>query len=347
MFQMEKRRGTWLALLVVLLLADALTVPVARAQTAEDLQVFLETTEEILQQAAEVVLSTESPRARRILKEAHRLHLRSIELAADGFPGKAFLLSRRAREGARLALRLARESQGLEDRIRLRLERYRDFRELIIDRVREAGNETAWRFVRESERQALRAREHYQQGDFEMALQLIEPAEKLMARAARLIFEGGGAQGLEQELESTRNFLESVAERLDQGDAGEDSRGLLASAREALNRAEGQKDQGHPLRCLRSLQLARRLAGQAVAASEEGIDSDLVAEQLSRWDARHEEVGARVRESGSRPAIEALQRAEHHRERAGALHAAGDLEQALRQLRAAFDLLHESSELAR
>lgn len=334
-------------LLAVLLLAGPLLAPPAGAQTEADLSRYIETTGEILQNASDVVMGSESSRAHRILEEARRLDRRSRDLALAGYPGRAFLLSRRAREGARQAVLIARESRALEDRVRLRLERYREFRDQTIDRIAGADNEMALRFLSESEQQAHRAEDQFQQGNFALALQLIETAEAMLGRAARLLYEEGGGVRLEQELERTREFLVSVAERLDAGPEDQDARSLLASAREALLRAEDQQAGGHPLRCLRSLRLARRLAGQAVASAGDAIDPRTVADQLERWDRRHDEIAERIRDSGPRPAIETLRRAEQHRERAEALLEAEEREQALRQLRAAFDLLGESADLSR
>jgi hypothetical protein len=319
------------------------------AQDGEALQRYLEQTGEILQATADAVRETDSERARRVLQEAVHLHERSLDLAMDGHPQQAFQLSRRARTAAQHALRLAREAQGLEERARQRLERYREFRDQILDRARDSGDERVRRFIRESEDQARRANEQFNQGNYAMAINLIEPAEALLARAARLLFEGGGAERLERELERTRQLIDLTAERLaaQEDGGGQAAQDLLDSAREAFARAEEFFRRGEPLRCLHSLRLARRLASQAGEAVREAVNPEAVARQLERWDERYETVAERVADAGSAAARSMLERARHHRDRAEEQLASGEVEPALRQLRAAFDLLNEASELAR
>ena len=69
--------------------------------------------------------------------------------------------------------------------------------------------------------------------------------------------------------------------------------------------------------------------------------------QLERWDQRHEDIAEAVAASGSREAAQVLERARHHRQQAQQLLDDGSLEPSLRQVKAAFDLLNEASELAR
>jgi len=339
------------ALLGFLVLAGImLPAPVqGQGQSGDDLQDYIERTEEIIRAAADVVLATDSPRARRILQQAQNLHELSKELAMKGHIQRAHTASRRAREAALLAASHARRASGLEERALQRLERYREFRDQILDRAREAGDQRALRFIRESEDQALRSREQYRQGNYAMSVNLIEPAEALLARAARLLFEGGGVERLERELDRTQTLIDRTAERLaaQEDNGGDAAQDLLQSARKTLDRGEEFYRRGEPLRCLHSLRLARRLAGQATEASGASIDPETVAQQLERWDERYEAVAERVAESESRPARDVLAQARHHRERAGNRFDAGKLEPALRQLRAAFDLLNEASELAR
>lgn len=341
------------ALLALLALAAGLLVAgPALAQSEGSVRQYIERTGEVVAQAAEAVQLADSPRARRILDEAQTLHKRSIELEREGRPQQALLISRRARAAAEQALRFARESHGQEDRFQQRFERFREFRDQILDRARESGDERALRFVRESEEQAQRAAEQHRQGNFAMALKLMEPADALLARAARLLFEGGSVR-LEPELERTRAFLDRAAEQIAAAEGaggapgGETARDLLESAREALARAEALFQRGQPVQSLHALRLARRLAAQAVDAGGESIQPETVARQLALWDERFDAVAERVADSNSEQAKELLSRARHHRERAGTSHKAGNHEQALRQLKAAFDLLNEANELAR
>jgi len=345
-----RRADLPLLILAAVLLSSALPCAGgARAQNHGQVEQYVSRTGEIVAWAADLVRESDSQRARRVLDEAGRLHDRSLQLLADARPALAYGTSRRARQGAQQAARFARAAQGQEERARVRLERYRDLRDQIGDRAREAGDERALRFVHESEQQALRAGDHYRQGNFEMALQLIEPAEAMLTRAARLLFEGGGGERLEREWERTREFIERTAERLAAADGAAADTGddLLRTARDALARAREAADRGQPLAALQSLRLARRLAGQAASTVADDLQPEAVAEQLERFDARAEAVAERVQDAGSHQAEQLLERARHHRDRAGQLLDSGELEQSLRQLRAAFDLLNEANDLTR
>jgi hypothetical protein len=305
------------------------------------LQTYIETTGEIIERARDFVSDAPNPRSVRILEQAFVMHKRSIELAMDGQLRMSFAHSQKARTGAQQAARIARELAGDTERLQRRLERYMELRDRVSERVREAGDQRALRFLQESEQQARRARDLQKQGDARLALQVLKGAEDLLAKAARIAFEGAGAGRLEREMERTRAFLDQI-----DGEIGDDpaARELLDSARMALNRAEEAAANGQVMRALKSLQLARRLGSRA-AASEDGIDSTVVERQLERFDERYERVSDRVSESGSEPARQALERARVHRNRAQEFADQGKLEQAMRHIKAGLDLLGEANDL--
>lgn len=310
---------------------------------AERLQAYIEVTGAILERARDFVSDAPNPRSIRILERAHMMHKRSIELAMDGQPRMAFAHSQKARTGAQQAARIARELAGDSERLQRRLERYMELRDRVSERVRESGDQRAMRFLQESEQQARRARDLQKQGDAELALQVLKGAEDLLAKAARIAFEGAGEGRLEREMERTRAFLDRVDSEVGDDPAAKE---LLDSARMALRRAEEAAAQGQVMRALNSLQLARRLGSRAGAA-EESIDPAAVERQLERFDERYERIGDRVGESGSEPARQALERARVHRDRAQEFADQGKLEQAMRHIKAGFDLLAEANDLAR
>lgn len=338
-----------IAVLAALLLTAALPArQPAAAQDQGQLEQYVARTGEIVEQAGAVVGESDSPRARRVLREAVRWHERSVQRLQTGRPRLAFSLSQRARRGARQAIRFARDSGGHQERARMRLERYTELHDQLADRAHEAGDERALRFLRESQDQARRAGDHHRQGNHAMALNLLAGAETLLERAARLLFEGGGAARLAREIARTEDLIARTADRLQTLAPGprEDATAVLGRAREALAGARQAADRGQPLRALQSLRVARRLASQAAAAGGE-LTAEAVAAQLARWDDRAGAVAGRVESSGSQEAAALLARARDHRERAGRLTDAGDLEPALRQLKAAFDLLDEANERTR
>lgn len=342
----------------ILRLTAALLLPVlwlstpatSTAQSGEQLREFIIRTGEIIDLAADLVFESENQQARRILAEARGLHQRSQHHMERNQPQLALQFSRRARTAAQHAARLARETHNQQERFQLRFERFDELRDQLRERVREADDDRARRFLQEGEQQAVRARAQLRQGNLDLALHLMKAAEDLLARTTRLLFEGTGSERLEREFERTYALLERTAEQLEHAAGPQRAAGadLLQSAAEALRRAEEHRERRQTARALHSLHLARQLAAQA-AASDAVVttDPEAVAHQLARWDKRLELVAEQVRTAESPAAAAILERARHHRELAGRHLAAGDLEPALRQLRAAFDLLNEASGLTR
>jgi len=226
------------------------------------------------------------------------------------------------------------------------LDRLRDLHDQVIERAQEVNDQRVLRFVREAERQFHRARELYLQRDFEMAFTLLESAEKMLRRAARLIFEGGGAGRLESELERTREFLVNTRERLG-SDVDPAAHDLLRRAETLLEQAREAVASGDPFHALQLLRQARRLAGQAVSLAGGGPTAESVRTQIERWDARYGQVSENVYASGNEDARLVLDRAQRYRQRADELLGDDDRIGALRQIKIAHDLLNEASELIR
>jgi hypothetical protein len=307
---------------------------------------YIQRTEEILMRAAEAVRESESARARPVLAQARELHDRSVSLLMNGRPLIAYETSQRARQAAQHAVQLARDDLGFEERVRIRLERLRELYDQLFERAQEERNERALRFIQEAERQFLRAREQYTQRNFEIAFHLLESAESLLHKAARLLFEGAGVDRLRNDLDRTADLIRRTRERLGEAD-DRAAQEILDRAERVLEQARDALSRGEPLAALHLARQARRLVGQAAGRTGAGPSREAVQEQIERWDRRHGEIAPAVRESGHDPALRMLERARSYRQRAGATLAAGDGEEALRQIKLAHDLLAQASELAR
>lgn len=333
--------------LLLLLVAFGLGPRQAVAQQGGDnIRQYIERTEELLIWAHELVAETASDPARRVLKQAAGLHQRSRDLFAQGHMIEALSVARRARDAMWHAVRVAREAMGLEERIRIRAERFRDQHGQLMERAGETRNRQAREFLDRARQQATRARDLYQQGDFELAWKLLEQAENLMQRAARLLADSGGPERLENELNRARELIDRTRDRLGPA-AGKGPRQMLAEAEEALQRALRARDQGHPGRALQLTALAANLARRAGSGESDGRNDEAVRRQLERFDARAGRIGDKVRESGSQPARKMFERARKQRDKAAAAQRRGDGELALRQIRAAHDLLDQAAELTR
>lgn len=343
-------RASWQLLLPVLLLVFWLPTDRAIAQHGpggfENAAQYIERTEEILLHIAETVLESESVRARRILGEARQLHLASYRQLDAGRPLMAVNLSHKARQAGQHAAQVAREELGFEHRALLYLERLRHRYEMALDRAQEMHNERALRFLQEAERQYHRAHEQYAQHNFEIAFNLLKSAETLLGRAERLLFEAGDIELVARELERTQLMIERTDEQVGlEGD--QMARDLLVRAERILSDAREALARGEPRRALQLARQARRLAGEAAALAGGGVQGDAVRGQIERWDERQAVVAEMIQETGNRQARLLLERALQHRRTAEDRLAAGNPEQALRQIKIAHDLLHEAGELVR
>ncbi len=333
---------------LIFVLFGILSAVSAEAQEAqfERIQEYIDHNAELLEWSQEVVRETENMPARRVLEEAMNLHGRSIRLLNDDHPVMAFNTAQHCRTATRNAVRLARESMGFEERVRLRTERFRDQHAHLLEQAREANNQRAMDFLRRSEAMAIRAGEQYQQGDAQMAFKMLEQATELMNRAARMLAGSAGPDRLDQKIEMTQMAIERAREKVIES-ADPAARKLLTESEHALGRAQDFRDQGQPDRALQMANMALRLANRAMNTNTTGPSAETVQRQIERWDDRSDRVTESVQESGNDSALRLLQQARQQRARAGQSLDQEDFEPALRQIRAAHDLLTQAEDMVR
>lgn len=318
----------------------------AQTGSGEQLRAYIERTDELLDWASGLVADTNSDQARLVYDQARSLQRRALALMERGRLLESFAVARRARDATWHAVRLAREAAGLEERIRLRAERFADQHSQLMDRARDAGTQRALDLLQRAGEQARRSYERFQQGDLELAWNLLEHADDLLRRAARVLAEGVGPERLRMELERTRSLVEDAGERLGTA-APAAAAALLVEAEDALARAEEASVQGDPGRALQMAGLARRLAQRAIAQAEPNADGAGVTRLLERFDERAGVVAESALSSGSEPAQQAFARARSQRDGAAQALAEGRIEIALRQVRAAHDLLDQVERMLR
>jgi len=318
----------------------------AQGDPSDLVATYIERTAELLEQAWGIVSESDSQRARRVLREAGLLHQRSLERFDAGQMRLAGAISRRARAAGAHAARLARESLGYEERARMRLRRFRDAYDQIRERAFDQNSDRALRFLSEAEKQAFRAREQYAQNNFYMALGLLDSADALLSRAARILFQQGGRERLLRDLERTTALIDRTQQQLGPN-ADPAASEHLETARIAVARAYRHLDGGQVVQAMQQARLARRLARQAAGDGGDAPARESVQAQIERWDRRQSDVAAAVQASRSPQARGVYEQSVQHRARAGELLAADDLELALRQIKVALDMLHEAGELAR
>lgn len=341
----------WLPPVVLVLVILALAPAPATAQHmggADDVvQEYIERTDELIMWARDLVSETESGSARKVLRQADDMNRRASDQLGHGNSRQAGNMARRSRAAVWHAVKLAREAMGLQERLRVRAERFTELNRNLTERAQDLGHEGALDLLHQSEGQARRAREQYLQGDLRLAWQMFERAEDLMAMSARLLLETGDPEMLERELQRAEDQIEQVRER-----AGDDPparvRQNLGEAEEALERARAHQSRGEPGRALQMVGLARRLVESVQAGPIGGeANAEAVERQMNRFDERYERVMVRLEDGGDDNARRLANQARDHRERAAAASGRGDDEEALRQIRAAHDLLEQAERMLR
>ncbi len=302
---------------------------------------FIDQTAELLDWAGDIVQESGNLQARRVLDEARRLHERSLDMVDQGRPERAMPVARRARAATYHAVRLARESLVFSERFQIMDERYADRLRILQDKARASGNEQALDLLGRAEKQSLRAREQYHQGDAKQAYRMLEQVGMLQKRAANLLGMGPEPGRLEDQLERTSILIDQAWVVL--GPEPDPARkALLNDAEAALARARSFRERGQPLRAQKLAGVARRLVDQALVGPGDGPDPrEATRRQIDRWDGRAGRLTSRHPVSWEGRVGELFDKAEEHRNRAAGLLDEGKPLMALRQIKLAHGLLDE------
>ena len=345
-------RPWWLVPVLLVLVAMLLAPPPARAQSmggmdGDMVMDYIDRTDELIRWAAELVAETESGTARSVLRQAEDMNRRANISMGNGRAVHGANMARRARAAVWHSVKLAREAMGLQERLRVRAERFVELHRLLAERARDMGHEGALELLRKAEGQSQRAREQHMQGDLRMAWQMFERAEDLTVMAARLMAETGAPEQLEQELERVQDQLNQAREQLGE-DAPRQMRRYLGEAEEALERARNHLAKGEPGRAMQMIGLARRMADRALdRPGGSSSTREALERQLERYDARLPAVEERLREQDNERARNLVNQARGHRERAASALGRDSFEEGLRQIRAAHDLLEQAERILR
>jgi len=336
-----------IVLLVLVVGLMGATAGMAQTEAQRDyVEAYIDRTAELLPEAVDLVRETEDVRSRKIMQEAIKLHDRSVQFLQEDALNRALKTARSARSTMWQSVRMAREAMSFEERVRIRSERFVDQYAHLTERARDAGNEAALDFLHRAGRQARRAREQYIQGDARTAFKLLEQADDLLGRAARLLADGYSLERLDRDLEQAAQAIDRAWELLGD-DADPAARNLLGEADEALDRALNHRDQGQPGRALQMAGLARRLARRAINLTSSGPGPETVERQIERWDERAGALADRLQEGGSEQARRLFDQARDNRQRAARSLDQDEVERALRQIKAAHDLLGQVADLTR
>ena len=197
---------------VLALLALSLIAAPARAQTAEDVRIALERTDDLIARATEIVSGTENLQAQSELGFAVRLQAEARSEFGAGHYAIALDLTRRARLHADKAIAIV---QGLPDpdRVLAQLERTRELLERARERVAECDVDRARALLRAAVEMQARAEASAREGRYLAALQLTMSARERAHRALRMCnLEDNLREAADRDSEPARRALSRAVE---------------------------------------------------------------------------------------------------------------------------------------
>lgn len=266
----------------------------------------LERTDELIQQAREVVLSSNSVIAAQALDQAVALQTQAWDEFSGRRYGQAYAFTKKARDRAALAVSNSRQTEQLEGVVQAKLEQAGDLLQRAHDAL--AGNavDNNLGALFDNARNNLdRAWEFFRGRSYRPALKLAEQVEQAAQKLMDLAQEG---QRLDADY---HRWAENVDRLLDYArDLGTtcDSRAghvYLEQAEKARAAAESLYADGHPAGALQALKQARN-AARLSARECHGIDNlqqryerlraeaDRPAEDLRSYDGTEREVARKL-----------------------------------------------------
>ncbi len=248
--------------LLVLLALVAIVAPVA-AQTAEDVRIAIDRTDDLIARAQEIVSGSDNLQAQGELAFAVRLQTEAKSEFGAGHYAIALDLTRRARLHADKAIAIV---QGLPDpdRVLVQLERTRELLERARERIAECDIDRARALLRAAFEMQVRAEASARDGRYLAALQLTMSARERAHRALRMCnLEDNLREAADRALTRTDELISRAREAVAEQESEQ--------ARQALNRAVDLQAEAwvqfradHLEASLRLTQSARTFAHRAI-----------------------------------------------------------------------------------
>jgi len=276
---MKKLLYTLLTALVMTLATGSTYAQMGSNDQIEQLRLFLEQNDEILERARDAVRATNvsTPLAEMTLQQASKLQESAWESFRLERYSMAYSLARRARDKANAVLAAIRQTHQDEGEtvVQRRLERAAD----LLDRAKGSATDGQRRLMRtlyETANSNLhRAWEFYRNGQYRPALKLADQVEKTAQKI--LTMNNAATRGqhqLERRLENANQLMDRAQSAV--ADCGSESAGrLMDRADDALMMARRLEQENRPLAALQALKNAREMAQRALAECQ-GSDQLIV-----------------------------------------------------------------------
>ena len=333
---MRRRWNGWARVAGALLACALWLVPAAQAQILEDVEQALQRTDQLLEQAADVVRTADSQRARLLLDRALDLQLKAWNQLRDQHPRLAVTMTMEARDVAKRALRFAHEDASLQTRARRELEQAWD----LLQRAREqlgGAPDGVQGLLQEAQKQIERGRSQFHEQNNEAAMRLAISAQRLIRQALGSTDGAEGPDRLQRELERTDRLIERAREAIGDSD--------LPEAIRALERATNlQQDAWAAFRAekfrvaLAATREARNLAAYVLKLVRGPVSTEQVQRALSETDRLLDRATEIVAGGGDEAAVRLLERAREHQAEAKRLISDDQIRAALAKTRVAAGL---------
>lgn len=252
-------------LIPIIILITCFNNAAAQHSDRERIETALSWTEQIIEQAREVVKDSRSLKARITLEKAVALQRRARERAGD-FSSKAanlaaYNFTRAARDEAKHAIALARTENRVAEKARRLFERTGERLNLINRNVAESGIRDIRidKFVHDARSMLEKAHTNYSQMNNHSALKLAEKSNSLAEQADRRFRR---LNKLRNTCRRRINILERLTERVSrfvERNGDEPARKQLATALRQLERARMQLREGRYQACNSSISQSEKL----------------------------------------------------------------------------------------
>lgn len=253
-----------------MLLLLFMTVPTGSAQTGQDvidnIRTALERTDEIIQQAREMIRAANAPVAALTLEQAIGIQGQAWDNFNRGtLDGYSFAakLTQQARELAKKALVAARLSEQGNDAVQNRLERTGELLRRAHEQLADSDNQALQTLFETARRNLEQAWEFYRNGQYRPAVKLAAQVEKT---AKRLIMISNRRGNVGANFDRRLNAVKDLVARVEIEVANcksETAKNLLGQAKNAVSTASDLAAKGRYEPAVRHLRQARMMASKA------------------------------------------------------------------------------------
>ncbi|MCP4704887.1 MAG: hypothetical protein GY865_09780 [candidate division Zixibacteria bacterium] len=300
-------------------------------------------TNEVINQARNIISSSGIDKGSELLKLAEKIQTQSRNMGMGGNFTSGIILTKSARDKAKNAALLNRQSNENENLVRRQIEKT----DKLLDRVRanmpnDVGNkiESLYNTAQENQR---RAREFYHNQQLRPALKLSRQVENRLKRLIERVKETNGDQDrLRNQIERLENKIIRV-ENLMENCGNNQAEQILNEVRNRFAKIKSNQDN------IGFKAIENRLRGmnqRLNSAIEMCQDNDIQTEKLNRLKADFDRVAGLIRESGDKRAQKLLKTANKNLNKAERFCLSGDSEACAANIKAAQISLRKAKKMA-